>query len=43
MPSARREESIMKSFLIKYRLQNASPDEWHKHVAEFIAALDNPR
>jgi hypothetical protein len=31
----------MKHFLIKYRLQNASPDEWHKDVAEFIAALDN--
>ena len=30
----------MKSFLIRYRLQNASAEEWHKHVAEFIAAID---
>ncbi len=30
----------MKYFLIKYRLQNAAPDAWHKDVAEFIAALD---
>jgi hypothetical protein len=26
----------MKSFLIRYRLQNASPEEWHKDVAAFI-------
>jgi hypothetical protein len=31
---------FMKSFLIRYRLQNASPEAWHKDVAEFIAALD---
>src|SRR5579872_1121357 len=30
----------MKSFLIKYRLQNTPADEWHRDVAEFIAALD---
>jgi hypothetical protein len=30
----------MKHFLIKYRLQNATPETWHKDVAEFIAALD---
>jgi hypothetical protein len=30
----------MKFSLIKYRLQNASPEAWHKDVAEFIAALD---
>jgi hypothetical protein len=30
----------MKSFLIRYRLQNASPEEWHKQVTEFIAAID---
>jgi hypothetical protein len=30
----------MKHFLIKYRLQDVSPDAWHKDVAEFIAALD---
>jgi hypothetical protein len=37
----RREGAIMKSFLIRYRLQNASPEEWHKDVAAFIAGLDN--
>jgi hypothetical protein len=31
----------MKSFLIRYRLQNASPEAWHKDVAEFIGALDS--
>jgi len=31
----------MKYFLIKYRLQNFSPEAWHKEVAEFIAALDS--
>jgi len=30
----------MKSFLIRYRLQNASPEDWHKRVGEFIAAID---
>jgi hypothetical protein len=39
--SARREGAIMKSFLIRYRLQNASPEEWHRDVAAFIAGLDN--
>jgi hypothetical protein len=34
----------MKSFLIRYRLQNASAEEWHKQVVEFIAAIDgDPR
>jgi hypothetical protein len=32
---------MMKSFLIRYRLQNASPEEWHKDVAAFIAGLDS--
>jgi len=31
----------MKYSLIKYRLQNASPEAWHKDVGEFIAALDS--
>ena len=31
----------MKQFLIKYRLQNTTPDAWHRDVAAFIAALDN--
>jgi len=30
----------MKHFLIKYRLQNAPAEAWHRDVAEFIAALD---
>jgi hypothetical protein len=30
----------MKYFLIKYRRQNASPEAWHRDIAEFIAALD---
>lgn len=30
----------MKQFLIKYRLQNATPEAWHKDIADFIAALD---
>jgi hypothetical protein len=30
----------MKHFLIRYRLQNATPETWHKEVADFIAALD---
>jgi hypothetical protein len=31
----------MKSFLIRYRLQDATPEEWHKDVAAFIAGLDS--
>jgi hypothetical protein len=31
----------MKQFLIKYRLQNATPEAWHKDVADFIAAIDS--
>ena len=30
----------MKYFLIKYRLQNAPAEAWHRDIAEFIAALD---
>src|SRR5258708_38773248 len=32
----------MKRFLIKYtyRLENGDVEAWHRHVAEFIAALD---
>jgi len=30
----------MKYFLIKYRLTNATADEWHQEIARFIAALD---
>jgi hypothetical protein len=28
------------SFLIRYRLQNASPEAWHRDVTAFIAGLD---
>jgi hypothetical protein len=31
----------MKHFLIRYRLQNATPEAWHRDVADFIAALDS--
>ncbi len=31
----------MKQFLIKYRLQNATPEAWHQDVADFIAAIDS--
>ncbi len=30
----------MKHFLIKYRFQNGSPEDWHREIARFIAALD---
>jgi hypothetical protein len=30
----------MKLFIIKYKFKNGTPEEWHRHVAEFIAALD---
>ena len=30
----------MKRFMIKYRFVNGTPDEWHREVARFIAALD---
>jgi hypothetical protein len=28
-------------FLIKYRLKNGSPEQWHQDIARFISALDN--
>ena len=31
----------MKHFLIKYRLTNATPEAWHRDVADFIAAIDS--
>ena len=30
----------MKHFLIKYRFQNGSPEDWHREIKRFIAALD---
>lgn len=30
----------MKQTLIKYRLTDATADEWHRDIAAFIAALD---
>jgi hypothetical protein len=29
----------MKYFTIKYKFQNGSPEDWHQHIATFIAAL----
>jgi len=31
----------MKHFLIKYRLKNGSPEQWHQDIARFISALDD--
>ena len=30
----------MKYFLIKYRLTNGTAEDWHAHIARFIAALN---
>jgi hypothetical protein len=30
----------MKHFMIKYQLANGTPEEWHREVGTFIAALD---
>ena len=30
----------MKQFLIKYRHQNGSKEDWHKEIAKFIANID---
>jgi hypothetical protein len=31
----------MKHFMIKYQFANGTPEEWHREVSRFIAALDN--
>jgi hypothetical protein len=31
----------MKQFLIRYKLTNGAPEEWHQEIAKFISALDN--
>jgi hypothetical protein len=31
----------MKQFLIKYRRDNVSEEQWHQDIARFIAALDS--
>jgi hypothetical protein len=30
----------MKHFMIKYQFANGTPEEWHREVGRFIAALD---
>jgi len=30
----------MKYFMIKYRFENGSREDWHREIAAFIAALD---
>jgi hypothetical protein len=30
----------MKHFMIKYQFANGTPDEWHREIGRFIAALD---
>jgi len=31
----------MRQFMIRYRFKDGSPEEWHKEVARFIAALQS--
>ena len=31
----------MKHFLIKYRFTDGTPEEWHREIGRFIAALDS--
>jgi hypothetical protein len=31
----------MKYFLIKYRFQEGSQEEWHREITQFISELDN--
>jgi hypothetical protein len=31
----------MKHFMIQYQFANGTPEEWHREVGRFIAALDN--
>jgi hypothetical protein len=31
----------MKHSLIRYRFKNGSQDEWHRDIAQFVAAIEN--
>jgi hypothetical protein len=31
----------MKHFMIKYQFANGAPDEWHREIGRFIAALNS--
>jgi hypothetical protein len=31
----------MKQFMIKYQFANGKPEEWHREIGRFIAALDS--
>lgn len=31
----------MKHFMIKYQFANGTPEQWHREIAGFIAALDD--
>jgi hypothetical protein len=33
----------MKHFMIKYQLGNGTPEEWHREIDRFIAALNDDR
>jgi hypothetical protein len=33
----------MKHFMIKYQLGNGAPEEWHREIDRFIAALNDDR
>src|ERR1700686_420543 len=34
-------EPWMKHFMIKYQFANGTPEEWHREIARFIAAVDS--
>jgi hypothetical protein len=34
------EEQYMKHFMIRYTRSNSAEEEWHRDIAEFIAAID---
>jgi hypothetical protein len=38
-PGRERERS-MKHFMIRYQFANGTPEEWHREVGRFIAAID---
>jgi hypothetical protein len=31
----------MKQFMIRYQFANGTPEEWHREIGRFIAAIDN--
>ena len=35
-----RKDADMKHFMIRYRFTTGSPDDWHREIGRFIAAID---